>query len=120
MDDEGFLWFQGRMKDLIVHDGYNISPLEIEAVLHEYPGVKEAAVIGVPSELYGEDLVVYISFKPDTNHGDEKSIHEFVASRLEYFKHPKKVVILDMLPKNRMGKVDRNILKDREFSQAGC
>jgi acyl-coenzyme A synthetase/AMP-(fatty) acid ligase len=119
MDDEGFLWFQGRMKDLIVHDGYNISPLEIEAVLHEYPGVKEAAVIGVPSELYGEDLVVYISFKPDTNHGDEKSIREFVASRLEYFKHPKKVVILDMLPKNRMGKVDRNILKERELSQAG-
>jgi long-chain acyl-CoA synthetase len=73
MDDEGFLWFQGRMKDLIVHDGYNISPLEIEAVLHEYPGVKEAAVIGVPSELYGEDLVVYISFKPDTNHGDSNT-----------------------------------------------
>jgi acyl-coenzyme A synthetase/AMP-(fatty) acid ligase len=119
MDDEGYLWFQGRMKDLIVHDGYNISPLEIEAVLHGYPGVKEAAVIGVPSELYGEDLVVYISFTPDTNHGDEKSVREFVASRLEYFKHPRKVIVLDTLPKNRMGKVDRNILKERELSQAG-
>jgi long-chain acyl-CoA synthetase len=119
MDDEGFVWFLGRMKDLIVHDGYNISPLEIEAVLYEYPGVKEAAVVGVPSELYGEDLVVYIGFKPDTHHGGEKAIREFIASRLEYFKHPRKVVILDRLPKNRMGKVDRNALKERELDLAG-
>ena len=119
MDDEGFVWFLGRMKDLIVHDGYNISPLEIEDVLYEYPGVQEAAVIGVPSELYGENLVVYISFMPNTNHGDEKSIREFLASRLEYFKHPRKIVILDTLPKNQMGKVDRQVLKEWELTQAG-
>jgi long-chain acyl-CoA synthetase len=118
MDDEGYLWFQGRMKDLIVHDGYNISPLEIEAVLYEYPGVKEAAAIGVPNELYGEDLVCYISFLPGTSHGDEKAVSEFLASRLEYFKHPRKVVILDMLPKNQMGKVDRKALKEGETARA--
>lgn len=118
MDAEEYLWFQGRMKDLIVHDGYNISPLEIEAVLYEYPGVKEAAAIGVPSELYGEDLVVYISFNQDITSGDEKAVEEFLASRLEYFKHPKKVVILDKLPKNQMGKVDRKDL--REWKLAGA
>ena len=107
MDEDGYVWFQGRMKDLIVHDGYNISPLEIEALLYEYPGVKEAAAIGVPSELYGEDLFVYLSFMPDTKPGDEKVVREFMASRLEYFKHPKKIVILDTFPKNQMGKVDR-------------
>jgi acyl-coenzyme A synthetase/AMP-(fatty) acid ligase len=119
MDDEGYLWFQGRMKDLIVHDGYNISPLEIEAVLYEYPGVKEAAVIGVPSELYGEDLVCYISFMPETSHGDEKAVGEFLASRLEYFKHPRKVIILDTLPKNQMGKVNREVLKEGKLARAG-
>jgi acyl-CoA synthetase (AMP-forming)/AMP-acid ligase II len=120
MDDDGYLWFQGRMKDIIIHDGYNISPLEIEAVLHEYPAVKEAAAIGVPSELYGEDLVVYISFLPGTNHRDEKAIGEFLALRLEYFKHPRKIVILDALPKNRMGKADRIVLKEEELARAGC
>ncbi len=119
MDDEGYLWFQGRMKDLIVHDGYNISPLEIEALLYEYPAVKEAALIGVPTDVYGEDLVAYLSFRPDTNHGDEKAVREFMTSRLEYFKHPKKIVILDTLPKNQMGKVDRQVLKERELARAG-
>ena len=111
LDEEGYLWFQGRMKDLIVHNGYNISPLEIEALLYEYPGVKEAVVIGVPSELYGEDLVVYVTFAPEAGHGDENAIREFMVSRLEYFKHPSKVVVLDSLPKNQMGKVDRTVLK---------
>lgn len=119
MDDEGYLWFQGRIKDLIVHDGYNISPLEIEAVLHDYPGVKEAAVIGVPSELYGEDLVVYISFGPDTDHGDEKAIRDFMTSCFEYFKHPEKIVILDTLPKNNTGKIDRKVLKEWGAAPAG-
>lgn len=112
LDDEGYLWFQGRMKDLIVHNGYNISPLEIENSLYEYPGVQEAAAIGVPSELYGEDVVVYLCFTPETNHRDEKAIREFIASRLEYFKHPQKIVILDRLPKNKGGKVDRLVLKN--------
>jgi long-chain acyl-CoA synthetase len=119
IDDEGYLWFEGRMKDLIIHDGYNISPLEIEAVLYEYPEVKEVAAIGVPSDLYGEDIIVYLSFTPDTNHPDEKAIREFIASRLEYFKHPRKIVILDTFPKNQMGKVDRQILKEGELARAG-
>jgi long-chain acyl-CoA synthetase len=120
IDDEGYLWFQGRKSDLIVHDGYNISPLEIEAILYEYAAVKEAAVIGVPSELYGEDLVVYVSFSPDTDHGDEKAIREFLTPRIEYFKYPKNVIILDGLPKNQMGKVDRTVLKAWELARTRC
>jgi len=119
MDAEGYLWFQGRMKDLIVHDGYNISPVEIEAMLYEYPAVNEAAAIGVPSDLYGEDLVVYISLLKDTDHGDEKAVENFITSRLEYFKHPRKIVIVEALPKNQMGKVDRNVIKEWELGRAG-
>ena len=119
LDEDGYLWFQGRMKDLIVHDGYNISPLEVEALLYEYPGVEEAAVIGVPNELYGEDLVVYASLSPDAGRGDEEGIREFMTSRLEYFKHPRKVVVVDTLPKNRMGKVDRAVLRQWELARAG-
>jgi acyl-CoA synthetase (AMP-forming)/AMP-acid ligase II len=120
MDDEGYLWFQGRMKDLIVHDGYNISPLEIEDVLYEYPSIQEAAVIGVPSELYGEDIVVYISFKQYANNRDRKAVEKFLASRLEYFKHPKKIVCLATLPKNQLGKMDRNVLKEWALAREGC
>jgi malonyl-CoA/methylmalonyl-CoA synthetase len=111
IDEDGYVHIVGRNKDLIISGGYNIYPKEIELVLDEQPGVLESAVIGVPHADFGETVVGLIVPKPDEA-PDLDAIRAAVAASLARFKHPRKLLLVDELPRNTMGKVQKNVLRD--------
>jgi malonyl-CoA/methylmalonyl-CoA synthetase len=112
IDEDGYVHIVGRNKDLIISGGYNIYPKEIELVLDEQPGVVESAVIGVPHPDFGETVVgVLVPQKDQTP--DFDAIMEAVGQSLARFKHPRKLVLVDELPRNTMGKVQKNILREQ-------
>ncbi|WP_108259478.1 malonate--CoA ligase [Mangrovicoccus ximenensis] len=111
VDPDGYVTIVGRGKDLIISGGYNIYPKEIELVLDEQPGVLESAVIGVPHPDFGETVLAVLV--PQKGAGpDIAAIEATVAADLARFKHPRRYVILDELPRNTMGKVQKNVLRD--------
>ncbi|MEE8333599.1 MAG: class I adenylate-forming enzyme family protein [Alphaproteobacteria bacterium] len=110
MDDDGFVRVTGRTKDLIIRGGVNIAPLEIDNALLTHPGVAEAAAIGVPDEIYGEEVVCYVVPRPDTSL-NEQELLDHCTARLPAFKSPKHAYILEDLPKSDRGKVLRDELK---------
>jgi malonyl-CoA/methylmalonyl-CoA synthetase len=111
IDDEGYVSIVGRNKDLIISGGYNIYPKEIELVLDEQSGVLESAVIGVPHPDFGETVVGVIVALPNQT-PDLDAMIEACKASLARFKHPRKLVVVDALPRNTMGKVQKNILRD--------
>ncbi|MBT8432997.1 MAG: AMP-binding protein, partial [Altererythrobacter sp.] len=111
IDADGYVHIVGRSKDLIISGGYNIYPKEIEVVLDAQPGVKESAVIGVPHADFGE-TVVGLVVKDPMQELDLDRISEAAGSSLARFKHPRKLIEVDALPRNTMGKVQKNILRD--------
>ncbi len=111
LDDEGRLSIVGRAKDLIISGGYNIYPKEIEDVLNEAPGVVESAVFGVPHPDFGEAVVAAMVM--ECRQADDAPLKDFIAPKLARFKQPKTFVFLDELPRNTMGKVQKNILRDQ-------
>ena len=109
---DGYLWIVGRSKDLIISGGYNVYPKEIEAVLDEMEGVAESAVVGVPHADYGEAVLAIVVAKP----GVELSADAMIAAlkqKIANFKVPKHIVFIDQLPRNTMGKVQKNILREQ-------
>ncbi|MES0881475.1 malonate--CoA ligase [Roseibium sp. SCP14] len=112
IDEDGYIHIVGRNKDLIISGGYNIYPKEIELVLDDQPGVLESAVIGVPHPDFGETVLGVVvpekGGKPDL-----EEIQDAVKTSLARFKHPRKLILLDELPRNTMGKVQKNILRDK-------
>ncbi|MDE4132994.1 malonyl-CoA synthase [Phaeobacter sp. QD34_3] len=112
IDRDGYVQIVGRNKDLIISGGYNIYPKEIELVLDEQPGVLESAVIGVPHPDFGETVLGVIVPEPGAA-PDPDAIMDRVRDVLARFKHPRKLVVLDELPRNTMGKVQKNILRDQ-------
>ncbi len=111
IDDRGYVQIVGRNKDLIISGGYNIYPKEIELVLDEQPGVLESAVIGVPHADFGETVVGVIVPEPGAE-PDLDAIAEATSTALARFKHPRKLIVRDELPRNTMGKVQKNLLRD--------
>jgi len=111
IDDQGYLQIVGRNKDLIIAGGYNIYPKEIELILDEQPGVIESAVIGVPHPDFGES-VVGILVSDGTDSLDLEQITESVATSLAKFKQPRKLIVVDELPRNALGQVQKNTLRD--------
>ncbi|MDD9742047.1 malonyl-CoA synthase [Marinovum sp. SP66] len=111
IDTDGYVHIVGRNKDLIISGGYNIYPKEIELVLDDQPGVLESAVIGVPHPDFGETVLGVIvpekGAAPDT-----EAMMQAVQQALARFKHPRALVMLDDLPRNTMGKVQKNLLRD--------
>jgi acyl-CoA synthetase (AMP-forming)/AMP-acid ligase II len=118
MDDEGFIRVSGRTKDLIIRGGLNIAPLEIDEVLLRHPDVFDAAAVGVPDPIYGEEIVCYVVPKP--GHGlSEAAVTEHCQANLPAPKVPKQVIIVTELPKSDRGKVLRDKLKDDWRERAG-
>ncbi len=118
MDDDGFIRVSGRTKDLIIRGGLNIAPLEIDEVLLSHPDVLDAAAIGVPDQIYGEEIVCYVVAKP--GHGlTEAAVTEHCQASLPAPKVPKQVFIVAELPKSDRGKVLRDKLKDDWNERAG-
>ena len=111
MEEECYLSIVGRNKDLIISGGYNIYPKEIELVLDEQPGVVESAVVGVPHPDFGETVVGVLVV--DSDSVDIGNIEISVKEQLARFKHPRQLVIVDALPRNTMGKVQKNLLRDQ-------
>lgn len=110
MDADGYVTIVGRNKDLIISGGFNIYPKEIELVLDDQPGVLESAVIGVPHPDFGETVVAVIVPEKGAS-VDEAALRQACADSLAKFKHPRAFVMLDALPRNTMGKVQKNALR---------
>jgi malonyl-CoA/methylmalonyl-CoA synthetase len=111
MDGEGRVSIVGRAKDLVISGGYNVYPKEVERVIDEMPGVLESAVIGVPHADFGEAVVAVVV--PETAPVGEDEVAAALAGRLARFKQPKRVLCVDALPRNAMGKVQKNELRER-------
>ena len=112
IDDDGYVEIVGRSKDLIISGGYNIYPKEVELVLDEQPGVLESAVVGVPHPDFGESVLAALVAQ-DGATPDLEQIQVALGATLARFKQPKKFVVLDELPRNTMGKVQKNVLRDQ-------
>ena len=110
LDEDGFLYIVERKKDLIIRGGFNIYPREVEEVLYAHPGVAEAAVIGMPDALMGEEVLAFVALKPGIEVSADDIIG-FCQSRLAKFKSPKQVRFVDALPKSPVGKILRKELR---------
>jgi acyl-CoA synthetase (AMP-forming)/AMP-acid ligase II len=104
MDEDGYLYFVGRSDDIIKTRGEKVSPVEVENCLHGIPGVREAAVIGIPDELLGEAIRAYIALHEGVTLTD-KEIRAYCLARIENFMVPKEIVLLPELPKTATGKI---------------
>ncbi|KIN64249.1 Malonyl-CoA synthase [Sulfitobacter noctilucicola] len=111
IDDQGYVQIIGRGKDLIISGGYNIYPKELEVILDEMPGVLESAVIGLPHGDLGEAPFAVLARAADKE-PDVAAIQIALSSQLARFKCPRKIVVVDALPRNTMGKVQKNILRE--------
>lgn len=111
IDERGYVTIVGRSKDLIISGGYNVYPAEIEGYINEMPGVAESAVVGVPHPDFGEVGVAIVIPRPGAKL-DAEQIVARLKSQLANFKIPKKCFIVDELPRNTMGKVQKNLLRE--------
>jgi malonyl-CoA/methylmalonyl-CoA synthetase len=111
IDDKGYVHILGRGKDLVISGGFNVYPKEIESEIDAMPGVVESAVIGVPHADFGEGVTAVLVRQPGAAI-DEATVLRGLEGRLAKFKMPKRVFVVDELPRNTMGKVQKNILRD--------
>jgi malonyl-CoA/methylmalonyl-CoA synthetase len=112
IDDKGYVHIVGRGKDLVISGGFNVYPKEIESEIDAMPGVVESAVIGVPHADFGEGVTAVVVKHADAK-VDEATVLKGLEGRLAKFKMPKRVFVVNELPRNTMGKVQKNILRDR-------
>ncbi len=106
VDDEGYFTIVDRKKDLIIRGGYNVYPLEVEDVLYEHDAVAEVAVIGIPHDELGEEVGAAVALK-EGQQLDESELQEFAKERLAAYKYPRKLWLVDELPKGPTGKILR-------------
>ena len=109
-DEDGYLWFFGRKKQVIVHDGSNISPYEVEGALVEHPAVSLAGAVGIHDELHGENVRAYATLRTGVESPSRADLIVFCRQRIGY-KAPDEIVFLDKMPLNPTGKIDRVGLK---------
>ena len=119
MDHEGFVRITGRTKDLIIRGGLNISPVEVDAVLLAHPALADAAALGVPDPVYGEEVIAFAVLRSGAK-DDEEAILGYCASRLPLPKRPKRIMFLPELPKSDRGKVQRDRLRDQYLAQVNA
>lgn len=112
IDGQGYVHIVGRSKDLVISGGYNIYPKEVEGEIDQIDGVAESAVIGVPHPDFGEGVTAIVVRKPDAIL-DEKAIVSALQDRLARYKQPKRIIFAEDLPRNTMGKVQKNILRQQ-------
>ncbi len=108
-DQDGFLFIVGRSKELIIRGGYNVYPAEIEDVLHAHPAVAEAAVIGIPDDRLGEEVMAVVTLGPRASLTAPELI-AFCKERIAAYKYPRVIEFRDELPKNAMGKIMKDQL----------
>jgi long-chain acyl-CoA synthetase len=112
MDDEDFMYFVDRYKDLIVASGYNVAPAEVEGVLMSHPAVKEAGVVGVPDPYRGETVRAFVSLNEGYEKITPEELIEFCKQNMATFKVPREIRFIDEIPKNPVGKILRRELRE--------
>jgi len=115
-DADGYISIVGRAKDLVITGGLNVFPKEIESFLNELEGVVESAVIGLPHPDFGEAVTAVIVREPEHSELTEEKIIQTLKKRIADFKVPKRVYFVEELPRNTMGKVQKNILRQQYSS----
>jgi acyl-coenzyme A synthetase/AMP-(fatty) acid ligase len=111
MDEDGDLYFLGRNDDIIKTRGEKVSPVEVENVIYKVPGIREAAVVGVPDEIMGEAVVAFVTTHEEASLS-EKDVQKECMAQLEIFMVPKQVLFVKEMPKSPNGKIDKKELKN--------
>ena len=109
-DPDGYFFITDRKKDMLLVNGINVYPREIEEIIYRFPGVKEAAVVGVPDARKGEQALAFVSVN-DGATVDEKAVQQFIREKLADYKVPKRVIVLPALPRNPTGKILKTALR---------
>ena len=112
LDQDGFLHLLDRKSDMIIAGGYNVYPVDIENVLHTDPRVREATVIGVPDEKLGEIPVAVVILKEGVE-ATEAEFMELTRNKLAKYKAPRRILFVNHIPKNPIGKVIKRVLRDQ-------
>ena len=115
-DEDGYYWFSGRKKEVIIRGGSNISPQEVEAAICEHPAVSEAAVVGRRDPVWGETVAACVVLRPGKT-VTEADLIAFTRRRLADYKTPERVLFLSELPKSPAGKIQRRLLRERGASR---
>jgi acyl-CoA synthetase (AMP-forming)/AMP-acid ligase II len=117
LDEDGYLFLNGRLNELVNRGGEKIAPAEVDHVLLSHPAVAEAAVFGVPDARLGEDIVAAVVLRPDTT-ASQRELRRWMLDRLSSYKVPRRIWMVDTLPRTRTGKVQRGALADRFLKEA--
>ncbi|GGY72790.1 class I adenylate-forming enzyme family protein [Marinobacter zhanjiangensis] len=116
LDEDGYLYIVDRKKDLILRGGFNIYPRDLEELISRHPAVAEVAVVGVPSERMGEEVVAVVVRNPDSEISEEELL-AFCQERLAKYKTPRRVVFMEAMPRNGVGKILKKSLRDQVAEQ---
>jgi len=111
-DDEGYVYVVDRVKDMVITGGENVYPAEVESVLYGHPAIAEVAVLGVPDEKWGEAVAAVVALRPGAELTLEE-VREYALERLAGFKIPRRLDIVDALPRNPAGKILKYQLRER-------
>jgi acyl-CoA synthetase (AMP-forming)/AMP-acid ligase II len=119
VDEDGFLFIADRRVDLVISGGVNIYPAEIEGVLAEHPEVVDSAVFGLPDEKMGQRVHALVELRPDAT-VTEEALLAFLGERLAKFKLPRRIELVDELPREPSGKVLKRQLRDERLSASAA
>ncbi|MGB4777652.1 long-chain-fatty-acid--CoA ligase [Microbacterium sp.] len=121
IDEDGFVRIVDRIKELIITGGFNVAPTEVENALRQHPDVLDVAVVGLPSDLSGEEVVAAVVPDPDAKEVDVEAIRAYARSILTPYKVPRRIFVVDELPKSLIGKVMRRQVRDSllQLTQGG-
>lgn len=119
-DPEGWLWFEGRLDDMIVTGGRQVAPVEVEEVLGDHPAVAEVAVVPAPDELRGQVVAAFVCLRPGFDGSPELAgeLQAHAKARMAGYKYPRRVEFLDALPKDGVGKIQRRRLREQLAGEA--
>jgi len=118
VDAQGYYYIVDRIKDLIIRGGYNLAPSEVEAVLYTHPAVLDAAVVGIPDEKWGEAVLAVVALKHGMAASPQELLQVCRSSKLSSIKQPERVEIVDDMPRNTIGKIDKKAVRERYWSGA--
>ena len=118
MDDEGYVNIVGRSKDMIIRGGENVYPREIEEFLYTHPEISDVAVIGVPDERYGEEIMAWVQVR-EGGSASEDEVREFCKSKIAHYKVPRYVWVVDEFPMTITGKVQKFKMRERAIAELG-
>jgi long-chain acyl-CoA synthetase len=110
VDEDGYFFIVDRKKDMIIRGGYNVYPREIEEVLYEHPAVREAAVLGVHDDQLGEEIAAAVALKDDAEATPEE-LQEYVKQQVAAYKYPRRIWLVEDLPKGPTGKILKREIK---------